>query len=231
MDGYRMAGGSEKGVCGVRPGKRLLFSLGVHATVFQAEIFVISACAKECIGRAYTGQSIYICSDSQAALWALEASRVTLKFVWECQQALCVLSSWNKVVLLSVPGHCGIQGNEEADALAREGSSSPFLGPEAAILILPCVGRLKVKEWLKETHSKQWATVPSMRQLKLFIGKPSNKLSRDLMAMDKKHCKLVTGLLTGHCTLRQCLHVMGFSESTNCRKCGREEESSYHILC
>jgi hypothetical protein len=47
MDGFWMAGRSGAGVCGVRPGKRLSFSLGVHATVFQAEMFVILVCAKE----------------------------------------------------------------------------------------------------------------------------------------------------------------------------------------
>jgi hypothetical protein len=52
--------------------------------VFQAEICVILACAKECIGKAYIAEHIYICSDSQADLWALEASRIMSKLVWEC---------------------------------------------------------------------------------------------------------------------------------------------------
>jgi hypothetical protein len=50
--------------------KEVIFSFGVHATVFQLEIFVILACEKECIGRDYRGEHIYICSDSQAALRA-----------------------------------------------------------------------------------------------------------------------------------------------------------------
>jgi hypothetical protein len=57
MDGFRMTSRCVAGVCGVRPGKRLFLSLGVHATVFQAEIL---ACTKECIGRAYTDEHIYI---------------------------------------------------------------------------------------------------------------------------------------------------------------------------
>jgi hypothetical protein len=62
-------------------GEKVTLSLGAYATVFQTEIFVISACAKECMGRAYTGEHIYICSDSQAALKALEALRVTPKLI------------------------------------------------------------------------------------------------------------------------------------------------------
>jgi ribonuclease HI len=56
------------------------------------------------------------------------------------------LSSWNKFMLLWVPGHCEIQGNEDANALAGQESSSSFLGPEPEISNSPCVGRLKVKE-------------------------------------------------------------------------------------
>jgi hypothetical protein len=107
---------------------------------------------------------------------------------------------------------------------------SSFFSPKPVISISPCGGRLTVKEWLKERHSKHWAATPRMRQSKLIIGRPSDKLSRDQMALDRKQCKLVTGL-TDHCTLRQHLHIMGLSESTKCRKCGQEAESSYHILC
>jgi hypothetical protein len=37
-----------------------------------------------------------------------------------------------------------------------------------------------------------------MRQSKLFIEESSEKLSRELLALDNKHCRLVTGILTGH---------------------------------
>jgi hypothetical protein len=123
---------------------RLSFSCGVHATMFQTETFAILAYAKECIGRAYTGQCICICSDGQAALRVLESSRVMSKLVWECH----ALSSWNKIMLLWVPSHYEIQGDEDADVFAREGLCHSFLGPEPAISVPLCVGRLKVKDWL-----------------------------------------------------------------------------------
>jgi hypothetical protein len=113
-----------------------------------------------------------MCSDSQADLQTLEASRVSLKQVWKCQQALCAMSSWNKVTLLWVPNHSGIQGNTDVDAMAREGLSSQFLSSEPAISISPCIGRIKVKEWIQQS--------------KLFIGRPPNKLSWDIMALDRK---------------------------------------------
>jgi hypothetical protein len=83
-DVSRMADRSGAGACGVRPVKMLSFSHDVHATVFQAEVFVILTCATKCTGMAFSGEHIYICLDSQAALQALKAKRVTLKLVWKC---------------------------------------------------------------------------------------------------------------------------------------------------
>jgi ribonuclease HI len=53
------------------------------------------------------------------------------------------LSNRNKVTLLLVPGQSGIQGNEVADALARDGSNSSSLSPKPAVSMSPCVDRLK----------------------------------------------------------------------------------------
>lgn len=41
-----------------------MLSHGLHAKVFQPEIFAILACARKCIGRNYIREEIYICSDS-----------------------------------------------------------------------------------------------------------------------------------------------------------------------
>jgi hypothetical protein len=81
MDGSRIAGRCVAGVCGVRPGKRLSFSLGAHVSV-QAEINFCSFSLHK--GRAYRGEHIYICLNSQAALQAHETSRVMSKLVWDC---------------------------------------------------------------------------------------------------------------------------------------------------
>jgi hypothetical protein len=43
--------------------------------------------------------------------------------------------------------------------------------------------------------------------------------------------RVVTGLLTGHNTLRRHLHIMGLLDSPLCRKFGAVEETSAHVLC
>jgi len=41
----------------------------------------------------------------------------------------------------------------------------------------------------------------------------------------------VTGLPTGHNTLRRHFYLLGLSDSLLCRRCGAEDETSFHILC
>jgi ribonuclease HI len=84
----------------------------------------------ENIEKGYKGRNIYILSDSQAAIKALNNFQINSKLVWDCHQSLMRLAGHNRVQLIWVPGHMGIDGNEMADQLARQGSSCPFIGPE-----------------------------------------------------------------------------------------------------
>ena len=47
---------------------------------------------------------------------------------------------------------------------------------------------------------------------------------------NRTQSRAVTGLLTGHNTLRRHLHLLGLSDSPLCRRCGVEDETSAHIL-
>jgi hypothetical protein len=52
-----------------------------------------------------------------------------------------------------------------------------------------------------------------------------------LLSFSRLQSRVVTGLLTGHNTLRRHLHLLGLSDSPLCRRCGTEDENSAHILC
>jgi hypothetical protein len=52
-----------------------------------------------------------------------------------------------------------------------------------------------------------------------------------LLSFNRTQSRAVTGLLTGHNTLRRHLHALGLSDSPFCRRCGAEDETLAHILC
>jgi len=58
----------------------------------------------------------------------------------------------------------------------------------------------------------------------------STFLSTFLHSGSTGHKFPLTGLLTGHNTLRRHLHLMWLSSSPVCRRCGAEDETSAHIL-
>jgi hypothetical protein len=67
---------------GLRRGHSLI--LGLHTTVFQAEIYAIKTYIMENIQKGYRGRNIYILSDSQAAIKTLDSFQINSKVVWDC---------------------------------------------------------------------------------------------------------------------------------------------------
>jgi len=64
-----------------------------------------------------------------------------------------------------------------------------------------------------------------------LISGPCLGAKARFLSFNSTQSRAVTGLLTGHNTLRRHLHLPGLSDSPLCRRCGVEEETSAHILC
>ncbi|XP_015118148.1 uncharacterized protein LOC107041864 [Diachasma alloeum] len=127
--------------------------LGQHTTVFQAEVLGITKCAEHLVAKEMEGMKIYICSDRQAAIKALEKATTDSKVVWECMQALATLGERNKVTLIWAPDHHGIQGNEEADWQARRGTKD--VPPKGLIGVAFAVGKKLIKDHLQREFEKR----------------------------------------------------------------------------
>jgi len=211
--------------------RRLSILLGKHATVFQAEVYEILACVHEIKTQDRPEKYISICSDSQAAMKALQAAKTTSPLVRQCQQALNDISTRHAVRLYWVPGHAGVRGNEIADKLARSGSGQWFIGPEPFLGVSrQNIGR-KMKRWMQRQHLALWRSpCGTQRQARELISGPNLATGARLLSFNRTQSRVVIGLLTGHNTLRRHLHVIGLSNNTTCRKCGSEEETSVHIL-
>ena len=63
------------------------------------------------------------------------------------------------------------------------------------------------------------------------IGSGGNGGGTRFVSFNGTQCRVVTGLRTGHSTLRSNLHLMGLTNSHLCWTCGVEEHTSAHIVC
>ena len=173
-----------------------------------------------------------ICSDSLGALKALEAVRTTSPLLHQCQKALNDISLQHVVGLFWVPGHAGIRGNEIADGLAKGGSVMGFLGPEPVLGVSRRDLQKRLCCWLVNQHKAQWQGLGNIqRQARELIPGPSLGTRAKFFTFNRTQARAVTGLLTGHNTLRRHLHLLGLLDSPLCRKCGVKEETSAHTLC
>jgi hypothetical protein len=157
---------------------------------------------------------------------------VKFDLVAECLNALSGLAGQNEVILAWVPGHCGIQGNEEADRLARRASGLPLQGPEPALGIPRCSAREAIRAWTMKQHFCTWKDLTGHKHGKLFISGPCRKTADNLLKLGRHQLKMVGATLTGHALVRKHLPTMGlFEGDPTCRFCRQEVEIVQHIIC
>lgn len=227
-DGSKTESGAGAGIYG--PRTKLSQSLGKYTNIFQAELYAISRCADINLGRNYQNKTIAILTDSQAAIKAINSHKITSASVWECFNTVNTLATHNKVTIYWVPGHVGVDGNEEADKLARHGAETPFHGPEPFCGIGSEIVRNELTK--KETilRNEHWENYPRLRQAKELLGGYNRKRYDTAIKLSKNKLRILTGLLTGHCKLREHLHKLNLETNGDCRFCNEAAETPAHIL-
>jgi len=205
------------------------FSTGSIATVHQSELFAISELCDNKSIKTCIDKKIVICTDSQSAIEAVISPLVKSKLVFECKQRLNKLGAQNKVTLMWVPGHEGIQGNEIADELARQGAEKEFIGPEPKFGISMTTRKRIVKVWLRKEHIKAWTNYEGAKHTKIFCGTPSKKINLALLNLSRNDIKRVVEVVTNHCSLNKYLFDIKCEDSPKCL-CSHGDETGLHII-
>jgi hypothetical protein len=144
--------GTDAGVYGWGLRRGHSFILVFHTTVLQIEIYTIEAYIMENTEKRYT--------------WRIQ---INSNLVWDCHQSLVKLAENNRIQLVWVPGHTGIDGDERAVELVRQGSSHAVIGPEPMLLISAKVAREVIREWTSRKHREHWQLIHGQKQAKGFL--------------------------------------------------------------
>ena len=81
----------------------------------------------------------------------------TSTLVWDRHVALNKLAKDNQVIVLWIPGHRRIKGNEIADRLARLALKQNPTGLEPVLLLVSDRSVTEyINKWLAEKHQEEW---------------------------------------------------------------------------
>ncbi|CAL4141481.1 unnamed protein product, partial [Meganyctiphanes norvegica] len=143
---------------------------------------------------------------------------------------LNILSQNNLVKLMWVPGHSDIDGNEEADILAKTGAHSLCEIPEPAVPVSYRRCRLEVRYWIVKEHCKVWNQSDTCLHTKGILRNADKIPAKSLLKLNRNKLCQVLQVLTGHGNLAKHRNKMGKAQSPLCPKCQEAEETPQHYV-
>ena len=231
-DGSKTKQGTGLGYTILQPGEDPLckkVTLCNMASINQAEMLAINLAGIELFNLDPGSNAISFFSDSLVCLKSLTKSRVT-NLTTECFQTLNKLARHRSVTLLWVPGHKGIEGNETADKLAREGSSEDFIGPLPSIPVSSTLHKLSTYKFIEKACNHRWNNLPTCRQARHNLVSMPRRALNELLNLPRLQVRHLTTILTGHGNIGHHLCKMGITDSTKCPFCGCDDEDSAHFM-
>lgn len=229
-DGSLKSKGSGYGIHCIETDTNESIPLGNLATIKQIEITAINECGKIISEHGTLGR-IAIFTDSLGAVKALKDCVINSQTVLECRQRLQEISVNNEVRLVWIRGHSSIRGNETADELAKAAAAKNVQGPEPFLPIDYSIAKGEIELWVKERINRNWRATLNAEQTKKFITIQSDKVTKQLISLDKQTVRIAVGILTGHAKVNYYLKKVGIRDDPDCRLCGRAEETTSHLLC
>jgi ribonuclease HI len=205
-------------------------SLGTYASVNSCELYAIYRAAEWLNDSKITNHNIYIFTDSLSTLYKLEKGCTKSKLTLEVNLLLNSINKYNNIELIKVPAHIGIEGNEAADLLAKNGASVRPFGPEPFISFtlnnifndIDNQAKTKHLNTIQHHNIKNIHKTPILNYLKNH--------GRSIQCNNRKNLSTLTQLLSGQIHLAKNDHHRDLMVVPFCRHCPNIEETAEHFL-
>ena len=165
--------------------------------------------------------------DSQSALDAIASHKEKPSHLIEELLSNCHNASHKhniNITLQWIPGHCGVFGNEQADALAKLGSSMPQPNTTTSFN----TAKSLAKKYCKQAWRSQWEQNDTGRSLFKYQSAPDPKDA--INQLERKHQCNIFRLRTGHSLLNSHRSRLNPQIRPNCRHCNYQNETVEHHL-
>ena len=227
-DGSKLNDQVGAGVYALRKGVNIIshkIRLPDHATVYQAELMAIHQAAN-LLAAIPDLTTIKFFVDSQAALPTFPADFIKSKTALKTIHALNKIKH-QQLVFVWTRAHVGTHGNEEADSLAKEGTTLTDITPVPAPM---CTANNIVEQGVRRLWQGEWGRYTEARQSKIYHPKQNKAKAKITIQWNKLQLGRFIRATTGHNNLLYHLYNMDNHISETCRFCLEGREEFNHLM-
>lgn len=209
-------------------------SLNPNNSIFSAEMYAMRQAIRSTIATD-DPSDILICADSLSAVNKLQRKGLCSDISPNESEVRQFISSEREkgrnISILWIPAHCGIMGNEEADYLAKAGSTKKPIEVASSHYqdILPIYKQKAITN--TEEFIQRYASPPRPkgRYYAVYAGNFKPKPWFQDLGLDRKRISLASRVKSGHTKAKAHLKRMNIIDDDRCQ-CGEEVESVDHLI-